>query len=466
MARPLVSLPARYPTKAKPLTAAAVAKMRPGKDRREVPDAGCPGLYLLIQPSGAKGWALRYRRPDGRPAKLVLGSAFAKAADTKEPDTIPAIGGHHTLAAAHRLVTALRHEIAQGRDPAAVHLKAKTEQRSAASAATSNTFAAAAQDFIEGHARRKVRRWPELARLLGLEPDSLAPIPKGLADRWAERPVAEIDGHDIHSVVDEARRVGVPGLERRTDGDSEPRARKMFGVLSKMFAWLIRDRRVTTNPCISVARPEIPKARDRVLGNSEIVRFWSATDAAGEPYTALLRLLLLTGCRLNEVAGMRHREIEGDQWLIPGERTKNHRAHVVPLPVLARDLIDSVKRIEGCPYMFSTTGRSPVSGWSKLKDRLDAAMKPATPWVLHDLRRTAATGMAEIGIAPHIVEAVLNHISGARAGVAGTYNRAAYAPEKKAALERWAAHIEGLVSGRAATVTPLRARTRARQNKQ
>jgi integrase len=89
---------------------------------------------------------------------------------------------------------------------------------------------------------------------------------------------------------------------------------------------------------------------------------------------------------------------------------------------------------------------------------LDKAMKPATPWVLHDLRRTAATGMAEIGIAPHIVEACLNHVSGAKAGVAGTYNRAAYAPEKKTALERWAAQIEGLVSGEAATVTSLRRR--------
>src|SRR5262245_65764837 len=118
-------------------------------------------------------------------------------------------------------------------------------------------------------------------------------------------------------------------------------------------------------------------------------------------------------------------------------------------------MIASAKRIENCPYVFSNTGRSPLQHWYKAKDRLDAAMKPATPWVLHDLRRTAATGMAELGIAPHIVEAVLNHVSGARAGVAGTYNRAAYLPEKKAALARWAAHIEGLVSGQP---TLLRAR--------
>jgi integrase len=155
---------------------------------------------------------------------------------------------------------------------------------------------------------------------------------------------------------------------------------------------------------------------------------------------------------------MKRGEVDGTQWLIPGSRTKNHRPHVVPLPPSARDLIADVRRTEGCEYVFSTTGSSPVSGWSKIKERLDAAMKPATPWVLHDLRRTCATGMAELGIAPHIIEAALNHISGARAGVAGVYNRAAYLPEKKAALERWADHIEGLVSGKAATVTPLRPR--------
>src|SRR5262249_18458842 len=157
-------------------------------------------------------------------------------------------------------------------------------------------------------------------------------------------------------------------------------------------------------------------------------RFWKATEAVGEPFVGLLRLLLLTGCRLNEVAGMRHSEIQedGTQWLIPGERTKNHRPHVVPLSPLARDLLAGAKRIEGCSFVCSTTGSSAVSGWTKIKGRLDAAMKPALPWVLHDLRRTTATGMADIGIAPHIVEAVLNHVSGARAGVAGTYNRALY----------------------------------------
>jgi integrase len=440
----------------KPLTAAAVAKLRPGNDRREIPDGACPGLYLVVQPSGAKSWALRFRRPSGKPAKLVLGSVYATA--DKEPDIAPSIGGHLTLAAAHRLVTELRHKIAQGRDPAAMHLAEKQHRRVAAIEAAKNTFAAAAKDWIAEDASQNTRGWHEQARLLGCEPETLAFIPKGLAERWAERPVIEIDGHDIYAIVDETRRLGAPGLKRRSDGPTESRARAMLSCLSTMFDWLVRKRRVVVNPCAGVPRPETPKARDRVLSKDEIVKFWVAAGAAESRFAAALKLLLLTGCRLNEVCGMRDGELreDGTVWEIPGTRTKNHKPHVVPLPPLARDIIAGVHRIDGTDLVFANpTRKTPLSGWSRVKKQLDAAMR-APPWVLHDARRTAATGMAELGIAPHIVEAALNHISGAKAGVAGTYNRAAYAEEKKAALERWAAHIAGLVEGRPVNVTPMR----------
>jgi len=149
---------------------------------------------------------------------------------------------------------------------------------------------------------------------------------------------------------------------------------------------------------------------------------------------------------------------DGATWTIPGERTKNGRVHVVPLSPLVRELIASVGTDTN--LVFTTNGTTLVSGWSKIKNRLDAAMQ-IPPWRLHDLRRTCATGIAELGIAPHIVEAVLNHVSGARAGVAGTYNRAVYAGEKKAALERWAAHVEGLIEGRPPKVVPLHHRAEA-----
>jgi len=287
-----------------------------------------------------------------------------------------------------------------------------------------------------------------------------------LSDRWCDKPVAEIDAHDIYGVVDESRRRGVPGLKRRSDGLTEARARAMFSCLSKTFAWLVQHRRVDKNPCAGVHRPDAPKARDRVLTDAEIVKFWSAAAAERREFAALLKLLLLTGCRLNEVAGMTRPQLSNDgaSWNIPGARTKNGRPHVVPLAPLAREILASVAG-EGA-LVFTTTGDKPVSGWSKIKNRMDDTMLESArkegddvtipPWRFHDLRRTCATGMAELGIAPHIIEAVLNHVSGARAGVAGIYNRALHSSEKKAALERWAAHIQRLVAGQKGKVVKLR----------
>lgn len=459
---------------AKALTAVAVKKHRPGKKRREIPDGGCPGLHLVVQPSGAKSWALRYRRPDKRTAKLVLGSVFVRddpdkrtpklvpgsefGRDVSEPDTGPVIGGHLTLAAAHRLVAELRHQIAQGRDPGAIYM-AERERRSAATLdRAANTFSTAARHFVEQYASKKTRRWEEQARLLGIRPEDLTLIPKGLADRWNKRALAEIDVHDIYGVVDETRRNGAPGSVRRSDGPTEARARAMLSCLSRMFRWLVQHRRIGLNPCSAVHRPETPKARDRVLTDAEIVKFWSAANAERVEFGAPLKLLLLTGCRLNEVAGMTSGELSDDcmTWNIPGVRTKNGRPHLVSLAPLTREILASVREtVAGQNYIFSTTaGVSPVSGWSKIKARMDQRMK-IPHWRLHDLRRTAATGMAEIGVAPHIVEATLNHISGAKAGVAGVYNRAQYAPEKKAALARWATHVQDLVSHKPSNVVEI-----------
>lgn len=432
------------------LTATADRNARPSEARRDIVDVGCPGLVLTIEPTGSKRWALRYRRPDGRSARLVLGSVYDGAID----DTPPVIGGHFGLAAARRLVAGLRHEIASGRDPGAAHQVAK-EQHVLEQA---NTFAVAARDFVEQHARKKVRRWKEMARLLGFEPGSkvrstptIEIIPGGLAQRWADKPVGAIDGHDIHKLINEVRQRGAPGLERRADGPTEARARAMFSCLSTMFKWLQQRRRVGVNPCVDVYRPKAPPSRDRYLTSAEIIKFWKATDA--EPTGALLKLLLLLGCRLNEVAGMRQSELsdDGSIWNIPGTRTKNRRPHVVPLPPMARELIPS----GGHDLVFTTTGTTPVSGWNKIKRRLDKAMKiPA--WRLHDLRRSFVTGLAELGIRPDVIELCVNHVSGTRGGIAGIYNRSELMPERRAAIERWCAHIDGLVTGKGGKVVSLR----------
>ncbi|MCK1732947.1 tyrosine-type recombinase/integrase [Bradyrhizobium sp. 138] len=445
---------------AKPLTAAAVRKLRPSNVRREIPDGACPGLHLIVQPTGTKSWALRYRRPDKRPAKLVLGSVYdVDVVDCEEP---PVIGGHLTLAGARRIVAELRHQLAQGRDPAAAHFAQRDLARSAREQHAKHTFEIAARDFIEEYAAKKTRRWKEQARLLGLLPKDLSLIANGLAYRWAKRPIIEIDGNDIFSVIDETRRSGAPGLARRSQGPTESRARAMLSVLSMMFSWLAQQRRVSMNPCTEVHRPGTPKPRDRVLSDAEIIKFWYACESEQISFSAPLKLLLITGCRLNEVAGMRLSELSDDlsTWVIPGIRTKNGLPHTVPIPQLATDILrDALPRTARNDFAFSTTGYSPVSGWSKVKGRLDRHMK-VPDWRLHDLRRTAATAMAELGIAPHIVEAALNHVSGAKAGVAGTYNRAQYSAEKKDALRQWAEHLVALVYSERDNVVTLSMRGR------
>ena len=452
---------------AKVLTAQAVAKMKPtrgGSLPREEPDAGAPGLRLVIYPSGKKSWALRFRRPDNRTAKLVLGTVSLVGDDKR--DSEPVIGGHLTLAAARKLAAALRHQIATGKDPAAIH----QAEKQAIALSADNTFANAAHDFITQYAAKKTRHWKEQARLLGLDANGdFEFIEKGLASRWRNRPLAEVTDDDLFRLIEEVRHKGVPGLVRKKSEASEQRARIVYAMLSKMFNWLVEKRRVKVNPMANLKRPARPPARDRVLNNQEIVAFWRATEDLPKPFAAMLKLLLLTGCRRDEVAGMEVKELsdDGAVWTIPGKRTKNHRVHVVPLSPQARAIIARVERLPECPFVFSTNQRTPISGFSRVKARLDGQMRErllpsrprlvnlatntalhAAPWRLHDLRRTCATGMAEIGVPPHIVELCLNHVSGHKGGIAGIYNRATHMEERREALQRWSDHVLDLVGDR------------------
>jgi integrase len=418
------------------LTLSAVSKLKPGAERREVPDGG--GLRLIIQPSGHKSWALRFRRPDGRHSKLTLGPVDLSRRETEEE---PTIGTPLTLAGARWLAAELHRKRARGIDVVSEREKSST-----------GTFVAAAEAFVEEHARPNTNKWRETAKVLGLDysSDKAVVVSKSIADRWRNRAISEISSDDVYHVVDEARRRGIPGMGVRTNGVNNSRGRAVAKALSRMFSWLLAHRRVTVNPCIGVHKPPENPARDRVLTTDEVRRLWKACDHAGQPLGPMVKLLLLTGARLREVAHMRWSELSDDlsSWELPGSRTKNGRPLRLALPPLAVKLLRQVPKIEGCEHVFTTNGRTPVSGFSKWKKKIDKAMgKVDQPWTFHDIRRTVATGMAEIGVAPHIVEAVLNHVSGHRGGVAGIYNRAQYADEKKAALAKWAKHVEGLDNG-------------------
>jgi integrase len=431
-------------------------KLKPGPERRIIRDS--EALYIVVQPSGHRSWMMRFRGPSGKPSKIVLGPVDLQ----DEIAGQPVIGMPLTQRAARQLAAEILRQRALGRDAVADHKAAKLRQRTQIQEAEAYAYGTLVRQFCEEHARPRNRKWRYALKLLGLlypkdggEPTETK---NGLAQRWRDRDVRSIDSSDIFTVIDEARRRGTPGLVRRKTGLSEDRGRDLHTALSSLFGWLHRNRFVTVNPCTGVAKPSSGNSRDRVLTNDEIIRFWHACDKIHPTFAAVFRLLLLTGERLNEVGGMRDDELDHEMWHLPGARTKNKKPHDVPLSPLALSIINAIPRIENCPFVFTTNGRTPISGWSKIKRELDKAMGNPKPWRLHDLRRTAVTGMVELGIPPHVVEQIVNHQSGHRAAVAGIYNHAVMMPERKAALLRWSQHINGLVSDESKKVVRLRSR--------
>src|SRR5262245_795220 len=428
----------------KTLTAVSVAKLSCDKAwQREVPDGGCRGLWLIIQPSGHKSWALRYRSPvTKKSVKLTLGPV-ALEPTTEEPK----IGAHLSLASARRLAGELSHRIAQGHDVAVEHVARRRSQT------TAYTFDRAARDYVS-HVERTQRSWKNKAFQLGLKREGveLKEIKGGLAKLWATKPVAAITTKDVSDLIRDVRRNGVPGLERKNRDASDARARHFHSCLSAFFNWLKDDeRQITVSPIAPLKRPKAPASRERVLTADEIKKFWLATDSVGEPFGSALKIMLLTGARKNEVARMRRSELDKDvaNWSLPGTRTKNKKPYVVPLSPLASEIIVAAKSPSE-ELVFSTTGHSSISGWSKMKPRLDRLMD-IPPWVIHDLRRSMVTHMAELGIRLDVIELCVNHVSGSRSGVAGVYNRSELMAERRAAMLAWSSRVTDIVEGRDTT---------------
>ena len=214
--------------------------------------------------------------------------------------------------------------------------------------------------------------------------------------------------------------------------------------------------------------PSPETRRDRVLSDDELCIIWTACDAVGWPSGDLVRLLMMTGARRNEVAGMEWRELDLKTcaWTLPPARSKNGREHVIPLSDAAVDIIAELPCIEGLRFVFSTTGRTSISGFSNRKLDLDKAIAEINgtsipTWTLHDIRRTVATNLQKLGVRLEVTEAVLNHISGSRAGIVGVYQRHSWADEKRAALDAWARKLHAIVTGGAAANVIAIAKARA-----
>src|SRR5215471_4433750 len=388
------------------LTVRAVEAVRPGAERREIADGFLPGLYLVVQPTGAKSWAVRYRH-HGQPRKFTLGSFHA--IDLK---TARDLGAKARRAGAER--RDLGHERAQAR------------------ASQPDSIETVAAQFVERHCQRVNR--PRTAR----ETERL--LRRNVLPRWRGRSIDSITRRDVLDVLDRVVDAGAP-IE----------ANRVLAATRKMFSWAVSRDIIAASPCAGVKPPSPERSRDRTLNDDELRSVMLAADQIGWPFGPLVQLLALLGQRRDEVARMRWSEVDVEKhlWVLPLGRTKTGKtAHEVPLSTAAIEILKKIPRVAGSDLVFSANGSTAASGFSKAKRRIDALLPPDTPhWTLHDLRRSFASGAARIGVGLPVVEKVLGHVGTSFHGVAGIYQRFDLADAKREALEAWGRHVDSLVSG-------------------
>jgi integrase len=267
-----------------------------------------------------------------------------------------------------------------------------------------------------------------------LRPNSFEQTERYLLNSWKP-----LHGFPIHRIERKHVAIRLGELERQ-HSVAAARARS---ALSALFSWAIAQGIVDSNPVMGTAKPKDAMPRDRVLTDAELAQVWDA--CRDDDYSRVVKLLILTGQRRDEVGAMTQAELNRDtgQWLIPANRTKNARPHLLSLPQAAWAIIDTVPRQK--EYLFGR-GQGGFAGWTTGKLALDERLDIA-PWVVHDLRRTVATGLANLGVLPHVIEALLNHVSGHKRGPAGVYNRSTYERETRNALALWAEHIHAITTG-------------------
>jgi integrase len=377
------------------LTELALRKLSATGGRREVWDEKLPGFGVRIGLSGTKSFVLMYYA-GGKKHRLTLGR-------------YPVL----SLAEARRRALEALATIAGGGDPKPVN-----------SAASQYRFGDVVGEFVRSHCKQhnRDRHAHETERILRAT----------FASAWADRDLREIAKADVIAILDARVEAGAPSA-----------ANHALAAIRKFFAWAAERGLVAENPCQQISRPAPNATRDRVLSAEELAQVWNAAAVIGAPFSQIVQLLVLTAQRRGEVSGMRWDEVDVEAriWTIPAKRTKTNRLQVLPLSGSATDILRNIARTDDV-FVFPARGGegTSASGFSKMKRRLDE-LSGICDWTLHDLRRSAATHMAGLGVAPHVVERILNHTSGTFGGVAGVYNRFQYIPEMRDALERWAAHI-------------------------
>lgn len=440
------------------LTKSAVERIAPGPKDVFVWDTEQKGFGVKVTPAGRRIYIVQYWKPGvNRAARVTLGAH-----------------GDLTLDEARRQASKVRGAVAGGGDPAADKRRAREAAQAAVAEADRYAFETVLREWVEKDQKPRNKTWHEAQRRLE----------NHVLPRWRGRDVREFTRRDVVQLLDALQ----------TEGGLGVGANRVLAALRRLFKWAAAREIVKVSPVLPVAPPvdEKKRKRERVLATAEIRAVWQGAERLGGPFGALVRFLLVTGQRRSEAAGIEesHLDREAAVWRLPAGANKAGRSHDVPLSALALEILQAAElaRVQpshrrrkarpadqvaaneaeplepGGPFLFSTTaGRRPVSGFSKAKLQLDDTIAELVktgglpsapkPWTLHDLRRTAATGMAEAGVAPSTLSRVLNHAEG---GVTKIYNRHSYLAEKRAALDLWAGVIRGIVDPEAGEVVPLR----------
>jgi integrase len=408
--------------------ASAVAKWYDGKPPAEdyVPcwDTQCPGFGFRLYRTERKTYRA-LPRVNGQPVPVTIGTT----------------GTFPNVADARARAREILQQAAAGIDP-----RVQRQQQADRETARQAHEAAAAQATLGAAIDRYLTERPADRERRSMSREYLVETTRTLIKNvkntpLGSRPLAEI-------TADEIRR-HVRAIAKATP----QQANHTLVYLKAMLGWAVDEGLIDRNPAIGVKLPAQRVERERVLDDDEIKFFWLACEEVGHPFGTHAQICLLTGQRRDEVAQMTWGELNHDNtvWTLPSERTKNGRAHIVHLALLAREILEKIPRPSR--WIFTTGMRgsdAPISGWAQAKARIAAAMQAKSDrqierWTLHDLRRTCASHMAELGVAPHVIDKILNHSSGKISGIARIYNRFDYADERKLALEALARHVEALI---------------------
>ena len=376
----------------------------------EIPDGGCRGLRLVLHPTGHRSWIVRYRRPDGRTAKLTLGPAIIVRKDDPVPEHAL------TLALARKHATDALHQLALGIDPG-------IEKAASKQPTTHTTFERVATDCFTREANRGLRsaqrQLHDLQRLV-------FPI-------FGRRPMAAVRRGDVVRLLD-----NIEDEHGAVMADAV-----LAGVRKVMNWWSIRDENYAV-PLVRGMRRSNPKerARSRILDDDELRAVWKAASEMEAPYGPFIQFLLLVGSRRREAAGMRRDEVRNGIWILPTSRSKTKQEVVRPLSRAAQEVLERMPKIAGSAFVFTLGGGVPINSFHLLKGIIDER-SGVSGWRLHDCRRTARTLLSRANVSADIAGRCLGH---ALPSIRGVYDQHDYVPQMKVAFEALAALIETIVA--------------------